>query len=136
MGQLESLLMEPPGGGSWEEDAACREHDSSLWLLSEDPDDKASNKSGFEQAEIVCSQCPVITQCWQYATDMDKRVTMRGGAWPTDYREPDPEPVQVCRSGHDLTVSGAKNAQGRCAQCGRERSRRYRKRVAEREREE
>jgi len=127
-----SLMSEPPGGGSWEEDSLCREYDSSLWILSEDPDDRQANKDGFEEAEVICSKCPVFTDCWEHATHTDKKVTMRAGAWPTEYVEPPPVPKRDghCPNGHDLTLDGAKNKDGRCLECNRDRTRRYRARVA------
>jgi len=124
---LSSLMNEPPGGGSWEEDALCREYDSSLWLLSEDA---SLNKRHFEEAEVVCSKCPVFSQCWNYATLMDKKVTMRAGAWPTEYKEPPRNEREACVNDHDLTVDGAKDKAGRCLQCNRDRSKRHRAKVA------
>lgn len=121
-----SLISEPPGGGSWEEDAACIEHDSSLWLLS---DDAKLNKRNFEEAEVICSRCPVFSQCWENATYTDKKVTMRAGAWPTEYKEPPPE-IGLCKNGHDLTESDAKMSDGRCKECNRLRVKAYRARVA------
>jgi hypothetical protein len=129
-----TLMSEPPGGGSWEEDALCREYDSSLWILSEDPDDRQSNKDGFEEAEVICSKCPVFSQCWESATDTDKRVTMRAGAWPTEYVEPPPAPRRDdhCVNGHYLLAEGVTDGDGRCRVCNRERVRKYRARkVAE-----
>ena len=95
-----------------------------MWLLSEDA---RVNERNFEQAEVICSKCPVFTQCWEHATYTDKKVTMRAGAWPTEYVEP---PREECPNGHDITIEGAKDKNGRCLECNRDRTRRYRARVA------
>ena len=132
----EVLMSEPPGGGSWEEDALCKEYDSSLWILVEGEEARQSNKDGFEKAEVICSKCPVFDQCWAAATDVDKKVTMRAGAWPTQYVKPPPVPKvkDHCLHGHDLRLPGAKNKIGRCQACNRERGRKYRaQRVAARQ---
>lgn len=133
-----SLISQPPVGGShgednnWEEEAECRNHDSKLFILSENPEDKEVNRARFEEAEVICSTCPVITQCWQAATGIDKRVTMRGGAWPTLYSEPEViRPKRThCAHGHDISDPSSKDSKGRCHQCARERVRAYRARVA------
>ncbi len=125
---LYSLMSEPPGRGSWEEDALCREYDSSLWLLSED---RQLNKDNFEKAEIVCSKCPVFEECWQSSTETDRSVTMRAGAWPTDYVDPDVN-NSVCSNGHDVSAPGSRNKRGRCLACRRATEKRYRDRVTAR----
>lgn len=129
-GMLSVLMSEPPGGGSWEEDALCREYDSRLWILSEDVDQRQANKDHFEEAEVICSRCPVFSECWEHATYTDKKVTMRAGAWPTEYVAPPPVPKRDdhCVNGHDLRVDGAKDKHGKCLECNRERVRRYRAR--------
>jgi hypothetical protein len=114
----------------WEEDALCQEYDSSLFILSENPIDHEKNKSNFEIAEAICSQCPVLVECWHAAKPIDKRVTMRAGAWPEDYSEGPPR-IKVdgrCANNHDTTPSGSRNAQGKCKQCIREKATRYRER--------
>lgn len=129
-----NIMSEPPTkGGSWIDDAECKNHDSTMWILSEDPKGRALNKSNFEKAEIICSTCPVITECWQAATYVDKLVTMRGGAWPEEYRAPGvkhkyPQGRKetgkrrklVCRGGHDTSDPASRNASGQCRQCKRE----------------
>lgn len=120
------LMSEPPGGGFWQEDAACREYNPALWFLSED---KQRNKDNFERAEVICSTCPVFTECWNSANSTDKKVTMRAGAWPTEYVAPPPPRREgFCKNGHDLTKPGAKDKNDRCLECNRDRVRAYRER--------
>lgn len=118
-------MSEPPNGGSWEDDALCKEYDSSMWFLSTDP---VLNKNNFETAEVICSKCTVFSECWQAATLTDKKVTMRAGAWPTEYKAPPRKLMDKCANGHDLTTEGAKDAAGRCRRCTRDRGRAWRER--------
>lgn len=119
-------------GNAWEDDALCREYDSSLWILSEFKKDARADKAGFEQAEVICSKCPVFHPCWHSASTEDKEVTMRAGSWPTDFRDPDDItpglPDRECRNGHDLSPPGSLGKDGRCVQCRRDRGLRFKER--------
>jgi len=46
---------------------------------------KAENTENFRKAEILCSYCPVIEQCYQTATEDDLAYTYRAGLVPTNF---------------------------------------------------
>lgn len=123
---MRSIISEAPTRVSWEADADCRDYDTKLWLLQEDP---VVNKENFEKAEVICSTCPVFASCWKYATPTDKLVTMRAGAWPEEYRAPGvkhiypekrkgrPRRMTCARSGHDTSYEGSRSSSGQCKAC-------------------
>lgn len=125
----------------WVHDALCQNEDPSIFTLSDRPEDRQLNKDNFEKAEEICAKCPVFMECWESATDVDKKVTMRAGAWPEEYREPKKKKTRewgFCAKGHDLSLPGARRSptashpEGECAACDRERgtARRKRARIA------
>lgn len=104
---------------SWTDDASCVGHDPELWSLSDDLRDRDANKKRFETAEIICSTCPVFSECWEAATEEDKQWTMRAGAWPTEWSDaPAGRPRSGrCQRGHDTSDPASRRKDGSCIAC-------------------
>lgn len=64
------MRLEPP---AWTIDAACAGHDLNLWFP------EAGDRNGLATARSICAQCPVATQCLQYALENDIRHGVWGG---------------------------------------------------------
>ena len=69
-------------GGSWKEDAACRDSDPEYWF------EKAETITG-DFARRTCEICPVKIDCWSAALEEEKdskglRYGLRGGLTPSD----------------------------------------------------
>lgn len=68
-----------PDRGSWQDDALCAEIGGDTWY----PDKGQSPKD----AKGICYECPVRTQCLQYALDHDERFGVWGGLSETERRK-------------------------------------------------
>jgi WhiB family redox-sensing transcriptional regulator len=66
---------------TWQNQAACAGHDPEMWS----PPDIARYKhtlarhNATRQAKNICNQCPVKTQCLDYALKQDIRYGIWGG---------------------------------------------------------
>jgi len=114
---LEGLMSQAPSSrGAWQEEASCKDKDPTLWTLTED---KELNKKNFEIAEVICSTCAVFAECWKSATDVDRLVTMRSGAWPEEYRPPKIDKMKFarCKNDHDTSSPESRLRNGKCKAC-------------------
>lgn len=76
MSELVALAMSVP---DWMHDAACTDHDLTLWF-SPDPIDML-------EAKAVCAGCPVRTDCRQHALAHGERYGIWGGLTEQDRDE-------------------------------------------------
>jgi hypothetical protein len=96
---------------TWIKKALCAGADPILWSPPEgrplDPDIQAD----LELAQMICSMCPVQAECYDSADREARKVTMRGGVWPTSFSvgRPRVAPIRgegTCSKGHDKSVTG------------------------------
>lgn len=99
---------------------------------------KILNASNFRMAEEICSTCPVIEQCYKFASEEDLEFTYRAGLLPASYNprtsgKPKNYPKsdshlfkvqETCVKGHDEWVVES-DGNRRCLPCRREKSRRH-----------
>jgi WhiB family redox-sensing transcriptional regulator len=45
----------------WESEAACRQHPTAWWFRSDEPESV--------EAFLICQECPVATECLEFALD-------------------------------------------------------------------
>lgn len=67
-----------PHEENWRLFAACRDHDPELWFPAKKTDPRR------EQAQRICRDCPVRTQCAEFATQTDSAYGIWGGQTATE----------------------------------------------------
>lgn len=63
---------------AWQIDGACRDKDSNLFF------DNSESLSVGAQAKRICSGCPVLEQCREYAVDAAEPYGVWGGLTPPE----------------------------------------------------
>lgn len=97
-------LSTPVREEAWIGDAACREHDPSIWFVS------PGHSKGVAQARLICSTCPAATDCLDYALRVNERHGIYGGFTAR-------ERMQM-RSGRSTRVHGNDATHRARSECG------------------
>lgn len=94
----------------WRQYAACSGKPQYFDLpefvsIDNEPERKAKMALQFDEAEKICSTCPVIKECYDSATKEDLENTYRAGLLPANFKaRPQGRPKKVydkCQRGHD-----------------------------------
>jgi WhiB family redox-sensing transcriptional regulator len=71
----------------WREKGACWgitiSPETDYWYPEEDDEDKALK---IETAKAICSQCPVLDECFEYALEYEDEFGIWGGKTPRERR--------------------------------------------------
>ncbi len=63
----------------WQEDAACREHENTLFFGPDHQESELEKQSREARAKTVCHSCPVAEQCLEFAMDTNQKYGIWGG---------------------------------------------------------
>lgn len=69
--------------GAWRAKAACRDEDSELFFPN---GNTGSVLTQIQQTKAVCQQCPVITECLEWALETSQQDGIWGGKSEDDRR--------------------------------------------------
>ncbi len=112
----------------WTERALCAKVDPELFFPG------AGEQA--REAKSVCLECPVRTECLQYALDKDERFGVWGGLRANERRSLNrgcrvsTSVLIKCINGHDQTDPNSRTREGRCKECDRLRRKREYDRLA------
>ncbi|WP_204870035.1 MULTISPECIES: WhiB family transcriptional regulator [Nocardiaceae] len=62
---------------SWQEHARCRDHDLQTFFDGGEADEVSADSAS--QAKLICEDCPVRTECLNYALNAGERFGVWGG---------------------------------------------------------
>ena len=63
----------------WQEDAACREYDNSLFFGAEDGESEHERQTREAHAKTICQSCPVRQPCLEFAMETNQKYGIWGG---------------------------------------------------------
>lgn len=114
----------------WQDEAACRGEDLELFFGS-DGETRDDREEREDIARAVCSECPVLGACADYALTRPERDGVWGGMTPDDRaveRRRRRGPARsTCRRGHDMsTARWTSRGAWTCRVCERDAARRRR----------
>lgn len=68
----------------WQEDAACREHDTEFFFFEdrEQGEERSPNRNAL--AKAICSSCPVMRACLEHALSVPESYGVWGGTTPKE----------------------------------------------------
>ncbi len=75
------------GTDAWEDRAACRDHDASLFFGPNRFEPKQERLAREASAKAVCSGCSVRKECLQYADEAGEVFGVWGGLSESDRRD-------------------------------------------------
>ena len=118
----------------WRDRAACLTVDPEWFFVDGDKWGKHSDDEA--RAKAVCDGCPAVAECLKEALAQGDGHSIRGGLTPNERdrlrrnanrptRAQRPKPTK-CAKGHDVTLPGARYANGMCVECTRGRNARWR----------
>ncbi len=72
--------------GTWMDDAACATADPELFFNPDGTRSMTEYFSDVKKAKQVCSRCPVVSRCLQYALEAGEHYGIWGGTTPRERR--------------------------------------------------
>lgn len=78
MKELDMLAARTEYLRPWQDEAACRGADGSLFFAG-DPERRASRTRREARAKAICVRCPVIEQCLAFALRVEEPCGIWGG---------------------------------------------------------
>ncbi len=63
----------------WQEQAACREHENTLFFGPDAGESELEKQSREQRAKLVCQRCPVQEPCLEFAMETNQKYGIWGG---------------------------------------------------------
>lgn len=77
--ELAISVVDAIDGLDWQDDAACREYDNTLFFGPEHGESELERQPREAEAKAVCRTCPVVEPCLEFAMETNQKYGIWGG---------------------------------------------------------